>query len=90
MGVPAGRPSAQDPSKRRRLLVRRMPGIPAVAEHLPWKKKMEMEFDRAVIVRFSLTAAVTDSPIGDLHVILIPLENVPGQLGVCLKHRSRE
>lgn len=65
---------------------------PAVPPSLPPMKRMRMEFDRAVTVRFSLvpspSAPVPASPPGDLHVILIPLQNVSGQLGAVLKCRS--
>jgi hypothetical protein len=63
----------------------------AVPENLPWKKKMDMEFQRGISVRFTLTVAAqyvgSGESINDLHVILIPLKNFSGQSGAVLKHQ---
>jgi len=63
---------------------------PAVLSELPMKKRMDQEFQRSISIRFSL--ADTNDPekvpdkLGDLHVTLIPLKNVPGQCKVVLRH----
>lgn len=55
---------------------------PAVPEGLPWKRKMDMEAQREICIRFSLEkdqAKDDADAYGDLHVTMIPLQNVSGQ-----------
>lgn len=65
---------------------------PAVSENLPWQRKMQLEHQRSISVRFTLSAAVPGSPSDKqfdlLQVSLVPLENFSGQSGLVLKHRS--
>ena len=55
---------------------------PAVPEGLPWKRKMDMETQREIYIRFSLEkdqAKEDAEEYGDLQVTMIPLQNVSGQ-----------
>lgn len=55
---------------------------PAVPEGLPWKRKMDMEAQRQICIRFSLEkdqAKDDADAYGDLHITIIPLQNVSGQ-----------
>lgn len=62
---------------------------PAVSQQLPMKKRMDLEFQRSICIRFWLSRKETlreTDVVGDLHVILIPLQNFAGQRGLVLKH----
>lgn len=65
---------------------------PAVSEKLPLKKKMDLEFQRSISIRFSVTdkgrAGNADNRLGDLHVVAIPLQNFSGQCGLVLKQEE--
>lgn len=63
---------------------------PAVPGKLPWKKLMDMEFQRGITVRFTLVPreGQGEEKLREIHVILIPLRNFPGQCGVVMKHRE--
>lgn len=55
---------------------------PAVPEGIPWKRKMDMEAQREICIRFSLEkdqAKKDAEEYGDLQVTMIPLQNVSGQ-----------
>lgn len=55
---------------------------PAVPEGLPWKRKMDMEAQREICIRFSLEkdqAKDDADAYGDLQITMIPLQNVSGQ-----------
>ena len=57
----------------------------AIPEGLPWKKRMEMEFNHSINVRFYLRRGYRqDEPCGSIQVSLIPLENKAGQAGIVL------
>lgn len=62
----------------------------AVSQELPWKKRSDLEYRRSIRIRFSLAYKgafrETDVKLGDLHVILIPLQNFSGQYGLVLEH----
>ena len=51
----------------------------AVREGLPLKKKMDLEFQREINVRFKLNPCNGVEAYGPLQVTLIPLKNFPGQ-----------
>ena len=52
----------------------------AVPDGLPLRKAMDLYFRRGISVRFRLRRIGSGSePLGTLHVILLPLQNVPGQ-----------
>ncbi len=57
----------------------------AIPENLPSKKRMNMEFDRSITVRFILLRGYRqDEPCGEIQVCLIPLANNAGQAGTVL------
>jgi len=62
---------------------------PAVSQELPWKKKMGLEFRHSIGIRFFLSrngdVGESNDTLGDLHVILIPLQNFSGQHGLVLR-----
>lgn len=64
--------------------------IPAgVREDLPWKKKMDLEFQRGFNVHFKLCPCNRNvETYGPLQVTLIPLKNLSGQHSYVMDHQS--
>ncbi len=63
---------------------------PAVKDSLPWKKKQDLEFQRAVIVRLLLAPDRETEEYGTLQVTLIPMKNYDGQCGCVMKYYTND
>ena len=63
---------------------------PAVKDSLPWKKKQDLEFQRAVIVRLLLAPDRETEEYGALQVTLIPMKNHDGQCGCVTKYYTND
>lgn len=74
-------------AKGQRMLFGELPSLPipgAVSESLPWKKKMDREFQRCIVLKYvpeSLRAHLEGCLLTGLTVHMIPLKNWQGRCG---------